>query len=235
MKNIYLLSTEKGTGSLAKSPNSSYYIVNNHNRAISDHIDYHIYITNDDYIKDKEYGIYNDSKLVEILSQDRYEYRIHSKNNLLGYTPINTCKKIIMTTDPKLIEKGVQSIPDIFLEWFVKNTTSEYVEIGNQSIKSFETGHFEDFYKIIIPKEELKQVTLEEVKDLNYWKNNAEEDYLLVPISVLRYISELEKQQERSYSEEDMFDCWKASHTGGLNNESLKVHFKQWFEQFKKK
>lgn len=30
-------------------------------------------------------------------------------------------------------------------------------------------------------------------KDLNYWKNNAEEDYLQVPISGLRYITELEK------------------------------------------
>ena len=33
-------------------------------------------------------------------------------------------------------------------------------------------------------------------KDLNYWKNNAEEDYLQVPISALRYITELEKQNE---------------------------------------
>lgn len=29
-------------------------------------------------------------------------------------------------------------------------------------------------------------------KDLNYWKANAEEDYMQVPISVLRYITELE-------------------------------------------
>lgn len=29
-------------------------------------------------------------------------------------------------------------------------------------------------------------------KDLNYWKENAEEDYKQVPISVLRYITELE-------------------------------------------
>ena len=29
-------------------------------------------------------------------------------------------------------------------------------------------------------------------KDLNYYKNNAEEDYISTPISVLRYISELE-------------------------------------------
>ena len=34
----------------------------------------------------------------------------------------------------------------------------------------------------------------EVVKDLGYWKNNAEEDYLTTPISVLRYISELEKE-----------------------------------------
>tara|TARA_B100000900_G_scaffold236466_1_gene200768 strand:- start:6963 stop:7121 length:159 start_codon:yes stop_codon:yes gene_type:complete len=30
-------------------------------------------------------------------------------------------------------------------------------------------------------------------KDLEYWKKNAEENYDAVPISVLRYISELEK------------------------------------------
>ena len=30
-------------------------------------------------------------------------------------------------------------------------------------------------------------------KDINYWKNNCEEDYITTPISVLRYISELEK------------------------------------------
>lgn len=31
------------------------------------------------------------------------------------------------------------------------------------------------------------------MKDLNYWKNNAEEDYMTTPISVLKYITELEK------------------------------------------
>ena len=31
-------------------------------------------------------------------------------------------------------------------------------------------------------------------KDLDYWRNNAEEDYMQTPISVLRYISELEQQ-----------------------------------------
>ena len=36
-----------------------------------------------------------------------------------------------------------------------------------------------------------KELTTEE-KDLTYWKNNCEEDYLHTPISVLRYITELE-------------------------------------------
>lgn len=38
----------------------------------------------------------------------------------------------------------------------------------------------------------MKQLTEEENKDLAYWKANAEEDYMQVPISVLRYITELE-------------------------------------------
>jgi hypothetical protein len=39
----------------------------------------------------------------------------------------------------------------------------------------------------------MKLYTEEQVKDLEYWKNNAEENYVTTPISVLRYISELEK------------------------------------------
>ena len=34
-------------------------------------------------------------------------------------------------------------------------------------------------------------------KDLEYYKNNAEEDYAQVPISVLRYISELEEERKQ--------------------------------------
>jgi len=32
-----------------------------------------------------------------------------------------------------------------------------------------------------------------ESKNIEYWKNNAKEDYIKTPISVLRYITELEK------------------------------------------
>jgi len=40
--------------------------------------------------------------------------------------------------------------------------------------------------------ETIKQKIMSTEKDLNYWKENAEEDYKQVPISVLRYITELE-------------------------------------------
>ena len=39
----------------------------------------------------------------------------------------------------------------------------------------------------------MKLYTEEQVNRLKYWKNNAEDDYLTTPISVLKYISELEK------------------------------------------
>lgn len=34
---------------------------------------------------------------------------------------------------------------------------------------------------------------MESTKDLNYYKNNCKEDYINTPISVLRYITELEQ------------------------------------------
>lgn len=115
--------------------------------------------------------------------------------------------KIILTTDQDLINDGVQAIDDEFLEWFVKNPTCESVEVKKEYITPLgdivETCYDNERlnYKIIIPKEEPKQET---IKDISYWKQNAEEDYLKVPISVLRYISVLEEQAKTMYSEEEV-------------------------------
>ena len=82
------------------------------------------------------------------------------------------------------------------------------------------------------------------MKGLNYYKNNAEEDYLGVPISVLRYIDKLEKQQKRSYSEEELIILLKKFKKDIINSTELDDDFetlvcdiktKKWFEQFKKK
>jgi len=94
----------------------------------------HIYITSDDEIKQGDWYIY--------------------KTNITQRKTINDCsdgsqfKKIILTTDPDLIEEGVQAIDDKFLEWFVKNPSCEFVEV------EFIYEGFElDCYKIIIPQE----------------------------------------------------------------------------------
>lgn len=70
-------------------------------------------------------------------------------------------------------------------------------------------------------------------KDLNYWKNNAEEDYMKVPISVLRYITELEKivlpQADVSGRSELLFAFGNfiASDTANLNYTPS-----EWVEMF---
>ena len=61
-------------------------------------------------------------------------------------------KKIILTTDQDLIKGGIQPISDEFLQWFVKNSSCERVEI--QCRYNFYAGQDLTHYKIIIPQEE---------------------------------------------------------------------------------
>jgi hypothetical protein len=64
--------------------------------------------------------------------------------------------------------------------------------------EDFDDYHYKETFesrKYYIPKEEPKQEKFER-KGSKYFKANAEEDYAKVPISVLRYISELEKEIE---------------------------------------
>ena len=72
------------------------------------------------------------------------------------------------------------------------------------------------------------------VRDLEYWKDNAEEDYITTPISVLRYISELEKkveQDKNKYSEEDMIN--RTQVVFELTNKGYSID--EIIEQFKNK
>ncbi len=41
---------------------------------------------------------------------------------------------------------------------------------------------------------DLKVIATPKEEEIEYWKNNAEENYMTTPISVLRYITELEKK-----------------------------------------
>ena len=117
-----------------------------------------IYITSDEKIKNRDCYIY----LGQINKRTR-------KNSKVEY-PFPNYQKIVLTTDQDLINDGVQSIDDEFLEWFVKNPSCEEVEViplrkSSGYYDEKEVWHW-DFlaYKIIIPKEELKQETIEEAK-----------------------------------------------------------------------
>lgn len=165
-------------------------------------INQHIYIIspNED-INENDYIITKDGRLVEVsylLSKD-----------------LEGASKVVLTTDGDLIKDGVQSIGDEFLEWFVNNPSCEEVEVVKGFADSTSYGfNFLD-YKIIILKEEPKQLT-----DLE------------IAIK-LEEIEREEPKQERMYSEEEVLNIL-YKHTEDLLA-GKKMTLEQWFEQFKKK
>ena len=110
-----------------------------------------IYITSDEEISEGDYIITLNKKVINVsylLSED-----------------VANGKKIILTTDVDLIVDGVQAIPEEFLEWFVKNPSREEVDVNYENYKEgvgLMTSTWriseDDKYKIIITKEESKQV-----------------------------------------------------------------------------
>lgn len=68
-------------------------------------------------------------------------------------------------------------------------------------------------------------------KDLNYWKKNAEEDYMKVPISVLRYITELENSL---YTKEDMKEAYQEGKSYVADTPPYFDNFEQFIQSLKK-
>jgi len=131
------------------------------------------------------------------------------------------------------------TIDDEFLDWFVKNSSCEWVEakLIEEIPSGFTFGMFgndepptELVYKIIIPKEEPKQETLEEAAE-NYVRN--EPDATLKLISKYSFKDGAKWQAERMYSEEEVLELILKSkiETSNLYYEDMK----EWFEQIKKK
>jgi len=120
----------------------------------------HIYITNDEEIKEGDWIAYPNLK-----NWVPVKY--------LGGDLVGVEKKIILTSDQDLISDGVQAIDDTFIEWFVKNPSCERVEVKKEMYMPFdgkvpfelsldETLNTRPYYKINIAKEESKQETLEQ-------------------------------------------------------------------------
>jgi hypothetical protein len=116
-------------------------------------INNNIYITSDEKPKKGDWVFNEISKEV---------YKITNVDELVIYE-----KKIILTTDFRLAP-DVQKIDDEFLEWFVKNSSCESVEVDYDYIQVYPRSgrdaggneRYEYICKIIIPQEEPKQEEL---------------------------------------------------------------------------
>ena len=195
-----------------------------------------LYITSDEEIKVGDYFIESlglpDSYLVHKLSKEW-------KNKESFY---RRCTKVILTTDQDLIKDGVQAIDDEFLEWFVKNPSCESVEVEIEttsiqlpqqqlSENSYDLAFRwinKKVYKIIIPKEEPKQETIEEAIKREYETRKFNSDFPFDPQS---FKLGAKWAQERMYSEEEVTQLLIK-----FNQEIQEVEdVRGWFEQFKKK
>ena len=231
MKNIYLLPTSKPTIGLVLL-DSRYRIekglINYPKDLYPNAEGYDVYITSDEEIKDGD--------------------RVYCKhlNCILQFkNPSNRhfYKKIILTTDQDLIKDGVQAIDDEFLEWFVKNHTCKFVEV-KQLLSNNGNAFFG--YKIIIPKEDTKQETLEEAAERLYpttINSFTDSGFDTSETERLIFKNGAKWQQEQNknlYSEEDMIEFadfyYQYKELIKLNNwETIEVSkeyvFKKWIEQ----
>lgn len=226
-----------------------------------------LFVTSDVEIKEGDYVYFPISNEVLKIGNDPFESSLEIvKDN-------KDCKKIILTTDPKLIADGVQVIDDEFLEWFVKNPSCEEVEtysLGIQNVETGESGHYK--YEIIIPKEEPKQETsiVEGLKDIlaHITKMNSRHEKQetleeaaerIYPIHIKSIIDKYDDgitnvigeedinednresfingakwQQERSYSEEEVFNLCREFAVFVQRKRPSYKQQQEWFEQFKK-
>jgi uncharacterized C2H2 Zn-finger protein len=115
-----------------------------------------IYITNDEEIKEGNWVLFTVNDITEIVKVTIINNNSSDSKEGFGYG-LEYCKKIILTTDLELIADGVQAIDDEFLEWFFKNPSCESVEIQGKDF-SHDKNILHIEYKIIIPKEEQKEL-----------------------------------------------------------------------------
>ena len=229
MKNIYLIPTTKEQHSIVRK-HTGLLLIQTPRKEYSG-TKLNIYITSDEEIKEKDWIIRDNEQPTLVTPNFFWDFGVRYY-------------KIILTTDQDLIEDGVQAIDDEFLEWFVKNPSCERVEVmtdaftvKEMSMLPIGTGNFK--YKIIIPKEELKQETLEEAAENNY----PEGDVWTVEQAVVRrlaFMNGANWEAKKSYSEEDIRNAIDYGAELSLSD-NIGHSFKwtkrknEWFEQYKKK
>jgi hypothetical protein len=216
MKNIHLLPTDKPS-KLHLAYNKVYYLSVEPfiQSDTKNYKSFNIYITSDEKPKQGEWSLYQNKihKCIEDIVGDEF-------------------KKIILTTDDQLIADGVQAIDDEFLEWFVKNPSCEEIKVVYDKDAfpyGVETAKGYGWYKIIIPKEEPKQETLEEslnseLKLVHDVVRNKDFDLGFQTGGIFG----AKWQADRMYSEEEVLKLLRKCHF-------VEQNIEEWFEQYKKK
>ena len=194
---------------------------------------HNIYITSEEEIKEGDWYLDTSMKssnfAVNKCDSERLETVAKQFKNLF--------KKIILTTDQKLTDGNVQPIPDEFLEWFVKNSSCEEIEIKH-IIKEYVDdqdayGYDVNYYIIITPKEESK-TNLEKllfpelVAELaGYYKNTQ---LVEKPKEVVEKTTKMYSEEEVKTIINDIVEKHCTYFSQGIKD-GIKL---EWFKKFKK-
>ena len=242
MKNIHVLPTDKPSR-LSKDENDRIWLSINFEYGINDNNKQNIYITSSNDIGVGDYYYLPRLNSIYKCIEDAAGLNLERR---LGVG------KIVLTTDPELINDGVQGIDDEFLNWFINNPGCDYVKVEVTEISCIIPNFGDvDKYRIVIPKEEPKQKSLVEKMiplqlkyNLDMMKQETLEqaaekyakqfDYAEDSSPNIDFIEGAKWQQERNYSEEEVLELLLKMNewpTTFVSEEEVK----EWFEQFKKK
>jgi hypothetical protein len=232
MKNIYLIPTDKTSRLIQKRITGELKLSSLNNPQLWNNIN--ICITSDEKPKKGDWGIRKNGEFWKFTDGDlTVHFNIPENSALKG-------KKIILTDNKELINDGVQAIDDEFLQWFVKNPSCEEVEVIKQKLNTDYRSDWKEkfYYKIIIPKEEPKQETLEEAAE-RHWKMQyiMALDESTKPYIIQDFIAGAEWKAKRMYSEDEVRNIATKFfyHWYNAKGNNTEQGFDSWFEQFKKK
>jgi hypothetical protein len=208
------------------------------------HHSYDLYITSEEEIKEGWHlnNVAGVNKPVYVKNEDVIPLKKVYGNN------VTYLEKIILTTDEKLISDGVQPIPNDFVEWFIDNPKCEEVEVNKEYHVEIEEiiyeGDFQNVeyvkYKIIIPKEEPKQETIEETAARLFTEEKYPTSFETLQKAFVSNAKFNSSKPERMYTEVEVYnilqEAMKDNYTCELENHYSGDYrnLKKWFEQHKK-
>jgi hypothetical protein len=219
MKNLHILPTDKPSRLFKANQKLFFDNINPSTKCITAQ---HIYITSDEEIKTEDW--YLDTTVNVIFKNDKLFL------NGTGY------KKIILTTDQDLIKEGVQAIDDEFLEWFVKNTSCEWVEVEDTCLEvrvcdcTMNENCLKPGYTIIIPQEELNLNCFDCNKSLQ--DCTCMEDTINMKQETLEEVATKVLDRKYPYHRPTDAGYWKDMFISGANYQAERMYSKEDFKLF---